>query len=252
MFMIVQNIPAQQLSPIQWIIVEGNVGAGKSTFLKIVQKYLDVGLVFEPHEQWQKVADVGNLLDLFYQDTKRWAYTFQSYAFITRIMAQQRYATSNNLKSSTCVLERSVFSDRYCFAKNAYESGNMSALEWHLYKEWFSWLISGAMPKPTGFIYLRVDPEVCLERMHIRSRSEESAIPLEYLKQLHAKHDSWLLQKNGVDALVADIPVLTLDCNKDFEHSEEYSRLLIARIIDFFPHITYKTLPKQAPCQVFL
>jgi deoxyadenosine/deoxycytidine kinase len=248
--MSVQSIPAQQPSQIQWIIVEGNVGAGKSTFLKVVQQYLDVGLVFEPHEQWQQVADAGNLLDNFYQDPQRWAYTFQSYAFITRIMAQQKYAI--NASSSMCVLERSVFSDRYCFAKNAYESGNMTGLEWHLYKEWFSWLVHHYMPKPTGFIYLRVDPEVCLDRMHVRNRHEEASVPLDYLKQLHAKHESWLVQKNGVDALVRDVPVLVLDCNQDFEHNEELAREHVAKIVNFFPGITYKKLQNQTSYQASL
>ncbi|MES1224467.1 MAG: deoxynucleoside kinase, partial [Bacteroidota bacterium] len=37
------------------IIVEGNIGAGKSTFLKMIDTYLDTQIVYEPHEQWQNV-----------------------------------------------------------------------------------------------------------------------------------------------------------------------------------------------------
>lgn len=64
---------------------------GKSTFLKILaNKWLDAILVQEPIARWTKVSSTdapalltcsqqhgGNLLDLFYKDPKRWAYTFQ-------------------------------------------------------------------------------------------------------------------------------------------------------------------------------
>ncbi len=231
----------------QWIIVEGNVGAGKSTFLKMIQQYLDVGFVYEPHEQWQRVGDTGNLLEQFYENPQRWAYTFQSYAFITRIKAQQQFAQKTHQQN--CILERSVFSDRYCFAKNAYETGFMSPLEWHLYREWFSWLVEYYMPKPAGFIYLRVDPKVCLDRMQIRNRHEESSVPLHYLQQLHEKHEKWLVQKEGVDALVRDVPVLILDGNPDFEHTVSQQLDHIAKITNFFKDVHHKkpiTMPTQS------
>ena len=59
-------IPTSGVAP-KSFIVEGNIGAGKSTFLKIIQKHLDVQVVFEPHEKWQKVIDGQNLLDKFYK-----------------------------------------------------------------------------------------------------------------------------------------------------------------------------------------
>ncbi len=65
-------------------LVEGNIGAGKSTFLKIISQYLDIQIIYEPHQKWQNVAG-HNLLEQFYKDPKRWAYTFQSYAFVSRV-----------------------------------------------------------------------------------------------------------------------------------------------------------------------
>ena len=115
---------------------EGNIGAGKSTFLNILRQNLEVDIIFEPTDKWQNIGTGGNLLDLFYKDTKRWAYTFQSYAFITRVesvLEHQAKSANKNVQ----ILERSVYCDRYCFAKNCFEHGNMSALEWQIYKEWF-------------------------------------------------------------------------------------------------------------------
>lgn len=200
-------------------ILEGNIGAGKSTFLSLIEQELPVQVVYEPHTKWQDVGGGDNLLEKFYSDTPRWAYTFQSYAFITRIIEQMEKAKLN--KSGIQVLERSVYSDRYCFAKNCFEMGVMNALEWKLYQEWFEWLIVNYAPKPTGFIYLKTDPEVCYSRLTKRAREEEVGVSLEYLQSLHNKHEAWLLDKYEIAPYLKEIPVLVLDCNNEFENNKE-------------------------------
>lgn len=217
--------------PKQYLIIEGNIGAGKSTFLKIISNYLAIEPIFEPHQKWQRVGSE-NLLEAFYKDTKRWAYTFQTYAFVTRVLAAQKMEKESN--EDVLVLERSVYSDRYCFAKNCYEMGVMNALEWELYQEWFAWLVENYTKKPDGFVYLQTDPSICYERLQRRKRSEESAVPLDYLNRLHEKHERWLLQKEGIASYLKDIPVLRLSCNKDFENDLDEQMRHVWAIRDFF------------------
>ena len=212
-------------------IVDGNVGAGKSTFLKMINDHLQVQVVLEPHEKWQRVVGEENLLEKFYNDMGRWAYTFQTYAFVTRVMEQQMHAKRNPY--AVQVLERSVFSDRYCFAKNLYELGFMNALEWKLYQEWFAWLVDNYVAKPTGFIYLRTNPTVCHERLKKRNRQEETEVSLQYLQQLHDKHEAWLMHKQGVADHIQDVPVLVLDCDNDFEHTQKEQENHIEKVINF-------------------
>lgn len=213
------------------LVLEGNIGAGKSTFLKIVQNRLSVQVVFEPHEKWQNVGQGENLLEKFYKDTPRWAYTFQSYAFITRILEQEAHAQINQFPLQ--VLERSVFSDRYCFAKNCYELGFMTSLEWKIYQEWFNWLVDRQMQKPHGFIYLYTDPDICYERLCKRNRSEESGVSREYLHLLHDKHQAWLIEKKGIAPYLQDVPVLLLPCNKEFETDRAEQDSHMAAITEF-------------------
>lgn len=210
-------------------IIEGNIGAGKSTFLKIVREYLNAQVVFEPHERWQNVGG-HNLLDHFYKDMKRWSYTFQSYAFVSRVQTQ--WEEASKMQEVVQIVERSVFSDRYCFARNCYELGFMTELEWKLYQEWFSWLIT-VLPLPHAFIYLRTDPSTCSTRIQKRSRSEEELIDISYLKRLHECHEAWLIEKKEVPELIQKIPVLILECSADFEHNQELQRAQITHILAF-------------------
>lgn len=232
--------------------IEGNVGAGKSTFLRMIKEYLKVQIVFEPIEKWQNVGGTGNLLDKFYADTNRWAYTFQTYAFITRIQEQEDQAKIN--PNSIQILERSVYSDRYCFAQNSFELGTMTALEWHLYQEWFSWLVDTYTQRPHGFIYLKVDPTICYQRLLKRSRQEEASVPLEYLQKLHEKHEAWLIEKKDIAPSVQEIPVLVLDCNNDFEFNKAEQIKHIDKIEAFLNGgnkliSIRKDLDMQEPCK---
>ncbi len=212
--------------------LEGNIGAGKSTFLAMLEQEFTIQAVFEPHEKWQSVGGTENLLDKFYQSPTRWAYTFQSYAFITRIIEQETYARKS--KFPIQILERSIYSDRYCFAKNCFEQGFMNTLEWKLYKEWFSWLTDLSTVMPTAFIYLRTNPDVCYERILKRNRFEESSISLDYLHSIHKKHEQWLIEKNDIDIKLNDVPVLILECNEDFENNNEQWLRHYTQIQNFF------------------
>lgn len=220
------------------VIIEGNIGSGKSTFLNMLQDYLKVQLVYEPYARWKNINGQ-NLLDIFYKDTPRWAYTFQSYAFISRILEHEAATAKNNFELQ--VLERSVYSDRYCFAKNCFELGLMTSLEWKLYQDWFSWLVERytSSNMPLAFIYLRTDPEICHQRILKRNRSEEHDITFDYIQKIHEQHELWLIEKKDVCQTLKKIPVLVLDCNQDFENNKIIQKKHIETIVAFCQETFY-------------
>lgn len=95
--------------------VEGNISVGKTTFLqRIANETLElrdlVEIVPEPISKWQDVGpDHFNILDAFYAEPERYAYTFQNYVFVTRVMQERESAAG--IKPLR-LMERSVFSDR--------------------------------------------------------------------------------------------------------------------------------------------
>ncbi|MDA9846990.1 deoxynucleoside kinase [Flavobacteriaceae bacterium] len=197
--------------------IEGNVGSGKSTFLKLLQQK-GHQIILEPVNEWCNLVNKNgnNLLQEFYGDQERYAYTFQSIAFRTRV---------NNLKNYNGeLIERSIFTDRNVFAKTCYENGKMNDIEWSDYCSWFDWLSDTFNVKPTGFIYLRAEPEVSYERIKKRCRSGEETIPFEYLQELHNKHEKWLMDEPNV---------LVLNVNDDFENNPEKLNEMLEKVKKF-------------------
>ena len=50
---------------------------------------------------------------------------------------------------------------------------------------------------PDGFIYLRAQPQTCMSRMQRRDRSEETGVGIDYLQDLHQRHENWLCNELG-------------------------------------------------------
>ncbi|KAF4802789.1 Deoxycytidine kinase [Turdus rufiventris] len=164
---------------------------------------------------------------MMYEKPERWAFTFQTYACLSRIRAQLR-ALEGKLQDAqdpVVFFERSVYSDRYIFAANLYESDCMNETEWTIYQDWHDWINKqfGSRLALDGIIYLRATPEKCLNRIYLRGRDEEQEIPVEYLEKLHYKHESWLQHRTlrtDFDYL-QEIPILTLDVNEDFKGKKD-------------------------------
>jgi deoxyadenosine/deoxycytidine kinase len=209
-----------------YISIEGNIGAGKSTLVKILKEIINddkILFIQEPVDEWLKLQDENgeNILDKFYADTKSWAYKFQMNAFITRLQRLQK----NLIKYKLCICERHINTDKNCFAKQLYEDQNISEIEWKLYNNWFNWLTSDdRYRKPKGIIYLKVSPEICSRRINKRNRIEESGVSLEYLDNIHKKHEEWLSDKKNI---------LVIDGDKDFENNSEYRKIVINKIKDY-------------------
>lgn len=176
------------------LAIEGNIGAGKSTLLAELPRLLApraLTCVPEPVEQWR----ASGILARFYADPPRWAYAFQSYAFLSRLKAQtQAYAAAS--ADNITVLERSVWSDRHVFAAQCAASGTFSDVERVMYEDWHNWLVMDGAPERVrldGILYLHSTPGVCHARIARRAREEETAaIDLSYLEALHGRHEAWL------------------------------------------------------------
>ena len=212
-------------------ILEGNIGVGKSTFLRLLSEHLpQINVVQEPKENWTTQASGQSLLESFYQNPQRWAYTIETLAMVSRIREQVNAAKKN---SPTVLFERSVYSGHYCFAKNGYTHGFLSDIEWEIYSKWVDLLVHQQKYRPQGFVYLQAQPDTCHGRVLKRNRVSEKSMSLEYIKQIHHWHEEFLVHKNDIDVRLKKIPILILNCNEDFLHNKEQMGDHAARVKEF-------------------
>lgn len=213
-------------------IVEGNIGVGKTTFLSLLKKeFPDMEFISEPVQSWDKQAYGQSLLANFYQSTPRWAYTLETFTMFCR--TRNHMILQKDFKQER-IFERSIYSGHYCFAKNSFASGYMTKVEWKVYNEWANFLIHQRCTPPTGFIYLKASPQVCFERITHRNRSSEKSLTLEYLKQINYWHNEFLIEKSGLPPSLKKVPVLVLDCNKDFLKNTDNMKKHSKKLQQFF------------------
>lgn len=212
-------------------IVEGIIGAGKSTLLTMLgREYPALSVGLEPMHAWQGSVFGQSLLTSYYHEPKRWAYTMESVAMVCRAQEHRRdQANTNPFR----LVERSIYSGHYCFALNGYREGFFTELEWAMYEELFRFTIPGHCKPPHGFIYLRLDPHVAYERMRMRDRYSEKQVSLSYLKQIHERHEEFLIEKKNVLPEIAAVPLLVLDVTNDFQHDAQVFADVSAKIIRF-------------------
>jgi hypothetical protein len=132
------------------ICVEGNISVGKTTFLQEILNFSEreiqdkIQLIPEPVMRWQSVNRIigegaaFNILDEFYRNPAKLAYTFQHFVFMTRFIEAER---SRRLNFPLKIMERSVFSDRKVFTESLFENGWLTELELSLYHAWFTPMI---------------------------------------------------------------------------------------------------------------
>lgn len=192
------------------ISIEGNIGSGKSTFLKLMKENFkdNVRYIDEPVQDWLtvKTEDGKNLIENFYADKERYGYIFQNFAYITRI--RRLYDAIMNTPEQIIITERSVESDRYLFAEMLEEDGYINKMEKGCYDYWYNFL----NVEIDYFVYINTDPENCMARIAERMRPGEEMIEREYIEKLDLKHNEWLLKKDNM---------ILLDGNKNFRDNKD-------------------------------
>ena len=175
--------------------IEGNIGSGKSTLVAILNKHIQsingkpIIYVQEPVSEWNDIKDNNGetILEKFYANQHKYAFSFQMMAYISRLALLRRIVREN--PESIIITERSVFTDKEVFAKMLYDEGKIEEVNYQIYIKWFNEFIE-ELPV-TGLIYVNTNPEKSKQRVDIRARVGEN-ISLEYLQKCHDYHKKWL------------------------------------------------------------
>ena len=177
----------------KYIVIAGNIGAGKST---LVQKLCE-SIHWQPY--YEPVSENPYLKD-FYRNMSQWAFHSQLF-FLSDRMAMHKEL--QDFKGNV-VQDRSIYEDAEIFAKNLYISGHMTERDFKTYWRVYTIAIELLNP-PDLIVYLKGSVSGLKERISLRSRDFESAIPDDYLYNLNKLYDQWIGKYKSSEILSLNI-----------------------------------------------
>jgi deoxyadenosine/deoxycytidine kinase len=152
------------------IVIDGNIGSGKTSLMELLYDHMRIPIVTEPVDEWTE------LLQKFYEDPQRWALALNLHVLTS---------FNQNSYNGIQLIERSPMSCRHIFAKSNYKAGYMSNTDMSIFEKVFNkmkW-------EPLATIYIKTDPNICFERMNHRHRECEQNVSLEYIKDIHEHYE---------------------------------------------------------------
>lgn len=171
------------------VFIEGNIGAGKSTFLEYLRQHFnefEAEFIPEPIEKWQNFNGY-NLLSAMYEYPDVYGTPFQMYALLTTFEILTKTADVN-----LAFIERSVLSMKHCFIPTLCTFGLMHDATCRVFDAWFDFIIENQNFEPDIIIYIKTSPWIVFGRIKKRNRQGEKEIDLNHLLFLQNKHERWM------------------------------------------------------------
>ncbi len=187
----------------RFIVVEGNIGAGKTTLATMLAHHWNARLLLE------EFAD-NPFLARFYEQPDRHAFSVELY-----FLADRYHQLRAELATPSLFHELTV-SDYY-FAKSLIFAGNnLVEDEYGLFHRLFEIMFSN-LPGPDLLVYLYLDVDRLLDNIKKRGRVYEQQIDREYLSSVQQRYLQFIRQRKGMVALIVDVNSLDFVQNpKDF------------------------------------
>ncbi len=190
----------------RYIVVEGPIGAGKTTLARLLADEKQARLVLEKVEE-------NPFLGRFYEDPAKHRFQAQLYFLLTRYRQQQELAQAE-------LFRQNLVSD-YLFAKDhLFAQVNLDADEFALYRQLFG-LLDSQLPKPDLVVYLEARLDVLMARVRKRSKDYERNLTPEYVRRIAEAYRDFFFHYD-------DTPLLVVNCSEiDFvEHADETEDLM--------------------------
>lgn len=186
-----------------FIAIEGNIGAGKTTLSKMLAEQWNGRLLLE------EFAD-NPFLTKFYEQPERHAFSVELY------FLADRYHQLRKELSSPSLFQQMTVADYFLPKSLIFAANNLVEDEYELFKRLFD-IMFGNVPKPELLVYLYLDVQRLMENIHKRGRAYEQQIHAEYLENVQKRYLHFIRHQPGLTALIVDINALDFVENpKDF------------------------------------
>ena len=190
-----------KLNHFNYIAIEGNIGAGKTTLTNKLAEDFNAKTVLE------RFAD-NPFLPKFYEDQNRYAFPLEM-SFLA-----DRYQQISDDLAQFDLFKDFIVADYHIFKSLIFAKVTLAEDEFRLYKTMFD-IIYKEMPKPDLYIYLYQSTERLLVNIKERGRPYEQEIPAEYLEKINIGYLDYIKSQQNLNVLIIDIT------DRDFHNNQE-------------------------------
>ena len=205
------------------IVIDGIIGAGKSTVGKFLSETLGIPLYVElTDEDENSLAQ--RMLDRFYADQARWS------AIIQVMFLNDRFRDIKKIESSgkSAIFDRSIYGDEI-FAKTIHDRGQMTDDEFKIYHDLLYNMLQHVNP-PQVLIYLDVTVDTAMDRINKRARSTEAdLIPRDYMEDLRRNYELWYESFDLCPKVKIDLNEYAIDENGELNKNMQERILKIVK-----------------------
>lgn len=177
--------------PYNFIAIEGNLGAGKTTLCKKLEEDFNCKLLLEQFDDNPFLAN-------FYESPERYAFPVELFFMTERHKQLQKHLTQRDLFKDLIVSDY-FFIKTLLFAKN-----NLNAEEYRLFQRLFK-VLNTSFPKPDLLVFLHRSVDGALSNIKKRGREYEQEISTEYLQKVQDVYLEYIRTEKSIPILIVDV-----------------------------------------------
>lgn len=186
---------------LHYLVIEGNIGAGKTSLARRIASDLKARLVLERFAE-------NPFLPRFYENPERFSFPLELSFLADRYNQLVKEVQHKDLFAPLTI------SDYYFQKSLVFASNTLQDDEFALYRQLFQ-IIYPSLPKPDLLVYLHLPVEQNLKNIRLRGRDFESGISRDYLERIHRGYMEFFRQNPDLRVAVIDTSQL------DFVHQDE-------------------------------
>ena len=198
-----------------YIVIEGNIGAGKTSLTTRIAQELSARLILE------EFAD-NPFLPKFYENPERYAFPLEL-SFLSERFSQLKKDLMKEDLFSPKVMSDYFISKCQIFAKN-----NLHNEEYNLFLKMFE-IVESNTPKPDLLVYLYQNVDQLLTNIQKRGREYEKHITAEYLENIQQQYLEFIRQHSDMRVVIIDTT------NLDFVNRDEDYKWIKEKVLAEYP-----------------
>ena len=199
-----------------YVVIEGNIGAGKTTLALRIADQFNAHLILE------HFAD-NPFLPKFYNDPEKYSFPLELSFLASRYKQLKEELAPQNLFKTFTIAD-------YYFTKSlVFASSTLTGDEYNLYRQIF-YIIYGSLPRPDIYVYLHLNTDRLIQNIERRGRNYEQSITKEYLQKIQDSYFSFFKQNPENKYLIIDINEIDFVANES-----HYTKIIDKIFFDDYP-----------------